>query len=94
MNDSSKLIGENGGQFYDSTAELTGWFYAIECNEDTIINALEEKDYSDSAGTDVTGASEWNISGKTLSQGAILTPKRDAFSKISLTSGSVILRKL
>ena len=88
MNDSSKLIGENGGQYYDSTAELTGYWYAIEMNADTVINALEE-----TGDVDVTGSSEWNTSGNTLSQGVIITPNRENFTKISLTSGSVILRK-
>ena len=88
MNDSSKLIGENGGQFYDSTATLTGHWYAIECNADTVISVLTE-----TGAVDVTGSSEWNISGKTLSQGVILTPYREHFESIALTSGSVILRK-
>ena len=88
MNDSSKLIGENGGQYYDSTATLTGHWYAIECNADTVISVLTE-----TGAVDVTGSSEWNISGKTISQGVVLTPYRENFESIALTSGSVILRK-
>lgn len=86
MKDSSKLIGENGGQFYDSTATLTGNWYAIEMNEDTVISVLTETG-------SVNVMSEWNISGKTLSQGVIITPYRENFTSIALTSGSVILRK-
>lgn len=92
MNDSSKLIGENGGQFYDSTATLTGHWYAIECNADTVLSVLTEANNGGS-NVDVTGSSEWNVSGKTLSQGVILTPYRDNFTSVALTSGSVILRK-
>jgi len=86
MNDSSKLIGENGGQYYDSTATLTGYWYAIECNADTVISVLTE-----TGAVDVM--TEWNVTGKTLSQGVILTPYRENFESIALTSGSVILRK-
>ena len=86
MNDSSKLIGENGGQYYDSTVTLTGYWYAIECNADTVISVLTE-----TGAVDVM--TEWNVTGKTLSQGVILTPYRENFESIALTSGSVILRK-
>lgn len=86
MNDSSKLIGENGGQYYDSTATLTGNWYAIEMNADTVISVLTETG-------GVNALTEWNISGKTLSQGVIITPFREDFTSIALTSGSVILRK-
>ena len=88
MNDTSKMIGENGGMIYDSTAELTGFWYMVEVRENTVIATLEE-----TGATDVTGSNEWNISGKTLIQGDILTPNREHFTKIALTSGSVILRK-
>ena len=87
MNDSSKLIGENGGMIYDSTATLTGYFYQLDVQEDTVISVLTE-----TGAVDVTGSSEWNISGKTLKQGAILTPYRENFISLALTSGSVIVR--
>jgi hypothetical protein len=80
------MIGENGGQYYDSTAELTGFWYMIEPQEDTVISVLEETG-------DVDVMSEWNISARTLKHGAILTPYRENFTKIAITSGSVILRK-
>ena len=90
MNDSSKLIGENGGQYYDSTATLTGHWYAVECNADTVVSVLTEANSGD-ANVDVM--TEWNVTSKTLSQGVILTPNREHFTSIALTSGSVILRK-
>ena len=88
MNDSSKLIGENGGQYYDSTATLTGYWYAIECNADTVLSVLTE-----TGAVDVMGSSQWNITSKTLSQGVILTPYKENFESVAVTSGSVILRK-
>lgn len=91
MNDSSKLIGENGGQYYDSTATLTGHWYAIEMNADTVVSVLREKNYSDTSSYNVM--SDWNVSGKTLSQGVVITPVKEVFSSVALTSGSVILRK-
>lgn len=87
MNDSSKLVGNNGGIHWDSTATLSGFFYQIDVQEDTVISTLTE-----TGAVDVTGASEWNISGKTLKQGAILTPYREHFLTIALTSGSIIAR--
>ena len=86
MNDSSKLIGENGWQYYDSTATLTGFWYAVECNADTVFSVLTE-----TGAVDVM--TEWNLTGKTISQGVVVTPNRENFESIALTSGSVILRK-
>jgi len=83
----NKLIGANGGIFYDSTATLTGNFYMIEVQEDTVIATLTE-----TGAVDATASGQWNISGKTLKQGAVLTPKLEDFTSIALTSGSVILR--
>jgi len=81
----NKLVGLNGGQYYDSTATLTGDWYAVEMNADTVISVLTE-----TGAVDVM--TEWNIASKTLSQGVVLTPKREVFKSIALTSGSVILR--
>lgn len=86
MKDSSKMVGQNGGQYYDSSDELTGHWYMIEPQEDTVISVLEETG-------DVDVMSEWNISSRTLKFGAILTPNRESFTKIAIASGSVILRK-
>ena len=88
MNDSSKLIGENGGQYYDSTATLTGYWYAVECNADTVFSVLTETTTGD-----VMGSSQWNLTSKTISAGTVLTPNKEHFESIALTSGSVILRK-
>ena len=87
MNDSSKQIGENGGMVYDSTATLSGFFYQVDVQEDTVIATLTE-----TGSVDVTGSTEWNVSGKTLKAGAILTPYREHFTDIAITSGSVIVR--
>lgn len=85
MNDSSKLIGENGSYYYDSTATLTGHWYAVECNADTVFSVLTET----GAVNAITGQ---NLTSKTISQGVILTPNKENFISIALTSGSVILR--
>ena len=86
MNDSSKLIGENGGQYYDSTATLAGFWYAVECNADTVFSVLTETTTGDVM-------TEWNLTGKTISQGVVITPNKEHFESVALTSGSVILRK-
>lgn len=91
MNDTSKLIGENGSTYFDSTADTEVFAYMVIVQEDTVINTLKEKNVQSDTAVDVTGSSDQNVSGKTLKQGAILTPEREFFSDISLTSGSVIL---
>ena len=88
MNDSSKLIGENGGIYWDSTATISGYFYQIDVQEDTVISVLTE-----TGAVDALVVGEWNVSGKTLVQGAILTPNRENFTDVACASGSVILRK-
>ena len=90
MTTDNKLIGGNGGHFYDATATLTGDWYAVEMNADTVISTLTETNLT--GDTSANALTEWAISGKTISQGVIITPKRDKFTQIALTSGSVILR--
>jgi len=90
MTTNNKLVGSNGGRFYDSTATLTGDWYAIEMNADTVIASLVEANLT--GDTTANALTEWAISGKTLSQGVIITPKREKFTSVALTSGSVILR--
>jgi len=89
MTNNNKLIGANGCYFYDSTATLTGKWYAVEMNADTVISVLIEAT-GDTTANGLTGS---NLASKTLSQGVIITPEKDSYTQIALTSGSVILRK-
>lgn len=85
MNPQNKLIGANGCKLIADTDEHTDKFFMIIVQEDTVFNILEED------GVDATDDGSTNISGKTLKQGAILTPlSGKVFDKTDLTSGSVL----
>jgi len=91
MDDSSKVIGENGCVFIDNS--VTGdYIYSIYVQEDTVFSVLKENDVP--AGTPEDVMSAMNLTGKTIKAGAIITPYKEVFSDISLTSGGVIGYKL
>lgn len=83
MTTENKLIGSNGSTVISDTAEhkeLTS--YMIIVQEDTVF-AFLEVDELDASG-------EQGSAAYTYKAGAVLTPKGENFTKITLTSGSVI----
>lgn len=93
MDPLDQIAASGGTTLYDDTAEKTGFFISIYVREDTVISTLEEKDSPGDTATDATVAAQQNISGKTLVKGDLLTPRKDYFSKIAISSGSVLLIK-
>jgi len=90
MSSISILAGKGGSRYYDSSVVLTLDVRSIHVTADAVIGTLTEKS-GVTGGTDVTGATEQNISGKTIPAGAILTPKRDVFDTLAVTSGKLTL---
>ena len=92
MDYTSKLVGESGTQFIDSAAGATaGTFYQLYVQEDTVISALSEADYDGTGSASVLA--DQNLSGKTLKAGVILTPRKDHFDSVTVSSGAVIAYK-
>ena len=91
MDDTSKMIGENGCFFLDSSATNTDT-YMIAVLEDAVFTVLNEAE--EQAGTEVNVLATMNLAGKTVKAGAILTPYGNVFSDISISSGSVMCYKL
>ncbi len=89
MSDLSRISGEGGSQYYDSTATLTLDMDQIYVATDAVFTVLTEIDGTTS--TDVTGSSEQNVSGNTIPAGSILTPKRDMFATVAVSSGKLII---
>jgi hypothetical protein len=86
MDDLSKVIGENGCVFIDNSV-TNDYIYAIYVQEDTVFSVLTEGDLS---GTGVDTMTTMNLTGKTIKAGVTLTPYKEVFKNVSLTSGSVI----
>lgn len=89
LNELRTILGDsNGGQLITGTDAVTGNFNAIVINEDTVFDELEIE------GDDVMTAR--GLTGKTVTAGMYLgsgfhyTPARSSFTKIKLTSGSVM----
>jgi len=80
MNDSSKLVAENGTFLVDNSSTGPAYLYIVQ--EDTVVTELEETG-------DVDVMSEHNLTGKTLTKGYMITPRREHITKIVLSSGSV-----
>ena len=92
MDDSSKLIGENGCVFIDNSV-TADYIYSIYVQEDTVFSTLKENTYPNT-GTAEDVMTAMNLTSKTIKAGVILTPYKDVFSDITLTSGGVIAYKL
>jgi hypothetical protein len=90
MDDSSKLIGENGCVFIDNSVTNDN-IYSIYVQEDTVFSVLTEGNLS-GAGADAMTV--MNLTGKTIKAGVILTPFKEVFKNVSLTSGAVIGYKI
>ena len=89
MNDSSKLIGEQGSRYWDSAdGANTDQTFMIIVIEAAVFSAITEED-KDTTG--VNAMTEQNITGKTLPAGAQITPKRRNFDGFTLTSGKVMI---
>lgn len=80
MNDSSKLVAENGTFLVDNSSTEPAYLYIVQ--EDTVVTELEETG-------DVDVMSEHNLTSKTLTKGYMITPRREHITKIVLSSGSV-----
>jgi hypothetical protein len=91
MDDLSKIIGENGCEYLDNSVTNSD-VYMIHVLADTVFTVLNETGQKGGAETDVL--STMNLSGKTVTAGAILTPYDDIFSDISISSGSAMIYKL
>ena len=91
MNDTSKLIGENGCVFLDNSVTNED-VYMIHVLEDSVFTVLNEA--STKGGSETNVLTTMNLSGKTVKAGAILTPYNEVFSDISISSGSCMLYKL
>lgn len=89
MNDWTKqLMGSNGCNIVDDTSEHTIKADTIVVMTDTVIGTLEVNDVSVLSSTITDG--KYNLTGKTLPAGFLITKsKLGAFTKITLTSGSV-----
>ncbi len=89
MRDSSKLIGEQGSRYWDSSdGANTDQTFMIIVTEAAVFSAITEED-TENTGVDVM--SEQNLTGKTVPAGAQLTPKRRNFDGFTLTSGKVMI---
>lgn len=85
MDNLSKITGDNGGFFMDNS--FTGEFvYAIHVLTDAVFTVLNEGDLSGSAGADVMTTQ--NLTAKTITSGALLTPFDEVFTDGTLTSGT------
>jgi len=65
--------------------------YAIHVLEDAVFTVLTEGDLSGSAGSDVM--STQNLTSKTITAGAILTPYDECFKSATITSGKAYCYK-
>ena len=84
----SKVIGEHGGFFVDSSAAVTGEFiYAIQVLTDCVFTVLKEGAESGGAGTDVMAVQ--NLTSKTVTAGCLLVPTDKVFTDVTITSGSL-----
>lgn len=89
------LAAKNGTRFFASGTNFTGQnIVGLLVVADAQFSNLEESNKDGSLPStgdiDVTGSSEQNISGATIPAGTPLYPSRDIFSRINLSSGSVI----
>lgn len=91
MDNSSKLIGQNGGLFIDSSATNQD-IYSIYVCSDAVFTVLKEADKKGDTGTDAI--SPMNLSGKTIPAGTIITPYKNIFTDVTVSSGSVFAYKL
>lgn len=93
MTQQERLTASNGCELIADTTERTGKaYYALICQEDTVIATMSGTDH---AGAAVDFVSTMGLSGKTLKQGALLTaPLANKITNVDLTSGSVIAYKL
>ena len=63
-----------------------GFVYAIHVLTDAVFTVLKEGDESGSAGTDVMATQ--NLTSKTVTAGALITPADEVFTDATITSGS------
>lgn len=91
MDNSSKLIAENGCVFIDSSITNSD-IYMIYVASDATFTVLNESKLKGGSETDVMGI--MNLTGKTIPAGVTLTPYDEVFSDITITSGSIIGYKL
>jgi hypothetical protein len=91
MDELSKLVGENGCEFLDSAKTSTD-VYMIHVLADAVFTVLKEAKSKGDTGVDVL--SHMNLSGKTIPAGAIITPYKEIFTDVTVTTGSVMLYKL
>jgi len=71
-----------------SSGDITQNFYAFQVNEDAVVSAIYDKD-----GTDVINT--YKLQSVTLKSGLLIYANEgNYFSKINLTSGSVLLLKV
>jgi len=85
----NRVSGTRGSVYWDVNDALYNKqnVHTVIIQEDTVISLAV-----DTGGNDLTGAEFWNVSGKTLTKGALLTtPLGSPLSLIRLSSGSMIL---
>lgn len=91
MQDTSKMIGENGFVYVDNSI-TSETIYMIHVLEDSVFTVLKEQNKQSDTPNDVL--TETNLTGKTVKAGAILTPYKEWFSDVTITSGSLICYRL
>jgi hypothetical protein len=91
MDDNSKMIGENGCVFLDNST-TADYIYMIQVLEATVFTTLKEN--TSPAGTAEDVMTAMNLTGKTIPAGAILTPYKDVFSDVTISSGKCMVYKL
>ena len=88
MDSLTKITGDNGGFFVDSSAAVTGTFvYAIQVLTDCVFTVLKEGKETGAAGSDAMTAQ--NLTSKTITAGCLLVPTDKVFTDITITSGSL-----
>lgn len=90
MKDSSKLVGQGGSITLGTGQSYAGEFYLISVREDTVIGTLT-RTKRDGNTVDALGATENNISARTLILGDLITPVNTLYTAITVTSGSVTI---
>lgn len=90
MDSMSKITGDNGGFFLDNS--FSGDFvYAIHVLTDCVFTILTEGDETGGVGADVMTTQ--NLTSKTITAGALLTPADVCFKSATVSSGSAYCYK-
>jgi len=91
MTNENKKLGKLGGKMVTSAMAITGGnFYQLYVDSDAVFTVLKEQEDKETS-TDVI--SEQNLTGLTVHAGTIITPRKDHFESITISSGQVYAYK-